>query len=75
MIHVDDPREWYFIMLFVDVHVDTEEVLAKVQVFHTLHDEYCEWLNTSEQTLKDCLPIEANSTKLDEQQQIFEVNF
>ena len=51
----------------------TEEVLAKVGAFNVKFEEYDTWLKQAEQTLQDCLPIEANLERLEEQGQLLDV--
>ena len=41
--------------------------------FTELHDKYNTWLTSAEHTIQDCLPIEADLVRLEEQRVILEV--
>ncbi len=51
----------------------TEEVLSKVEAFNTRYNQYKEWQEQAEQSLQQCLPIEADLDRLEEQQEILQV--
>ncbi len=44
-----------------------------MEAFNTRYNQYKEWQEQAEQSLQQCLPIEADLDRLEEQQEILQV--